>query len=990
MMRLTRLFTLLGMLSLALSAFGQERSGSIQGTIKDPSGAGVPGARVEAANGPERRSGASGAQGAFRVDRLRPGTYTVSVQKLGFAPFTRSDIEVTSGRATQLDVDLALAAVEETVVVSETQTALTLSPATGAGAIVIKGADLDALPDDPDELAEALQALAGPSAGPNGGQIDIDGFSGGRIPPKSAIREIRVNASPFSAQYDRPGHGRIEILTKPGSEDFRAQGSFNFSNQALNTRDPFATNEPRYQRTVFGGSVSGPLPGRKAAYTLDVDRRAIGDTAIVSGTDLDGRLEPTEFQQAVIAPQWRTRVQPRLDLQIGAMHTLTAHYEYESVERDNGGVGGFSLASRAYDTKESEHELWLGATSVFGKVVNEVRFRWSRETQDTSPLGTAPSLQVLDAFGSGGAAVGVSSDRQIRLELQEIVSRAGPAHSLRAGVRLRSIGRDETSRRDFNGTVTFAGVFGPVLDSSNQPVLGPDGKPLLEELSSLERYRRTLLMQGRGLSPALVRALGGGASQLQIAGGDPFASVSQWDLGAFVQDDWTLRPDLLLGLGLRYEVQDNIQSKLDLSPRLTLAWSPGAKDRTPGPKTVVRAGVGLFHDRIGEGLTLDARRYDGERQQSFLVTDPLVLDQLFFDGYQVTGIPSTDELSSYAVPQTVRIVDPEIETPRTTQWSFSIERALPGNLSLIANYIGTRIDRALRSRVLSAPGLSGDAAAESRVYQYESTGRFRQDQIIVGLNSRLSSKLGLSLRYTLGWAKSDTDGAGSFPSDSIDPGADWGRAGMDQRHRLMLSGRLDAPWGIRVSPFVIVSSGRPFNITTGSDDNGDGIFNDRPAYAQDPASPDAISTEWGAFDMRPATGESRIPRNLGQGPAFVVVNLRLSRTFSLRRATAPAPPDDPSRPPVMGGEHSGHGPGGGHGPGHGPGHGGMGDGPSGPGLTLSLSIQNLLDRTNPSPPVGNLSSPRFGQSLSSAGGFGYGGGGGAGNRRIDLQARLSF
>ena len=633
-------------------------------------------------------------------------------------------------------------------------------------------------------------------------------------------------------------------------------------------------------------------------------------------------------------------------------------------------------------------------------MVNELRMRWSRDTRNSSPLGADPSLEVVDAFGSGGAPIGASSNRETRFELHEILSGKGGAHSLRGGVRLRAVSRDDTSRRNFNGTVSFAGALGPELDASNRPVLGPDGLPVLVPLTSLERYRRTLLFEGQGLPQASVRALGGGSTQLQIAGGDPLASVSQWDVGAFVQNDWKARPDLLLGLGLRCETQSNVRRSLDLSPRLNIAWSPGSLEGGTAPKTVLRAAFGVFYERIGENLTLDARRYDGTSQQSFLVTDPAVLNQLSFSNGAVTGVPSTDELLAYALPQTERLVDPGIEAPRTAQWSLSLERALPGNLSLVASYVGTRIDRALRSRVLNPPGLDGDSPGQpNTVYQYESTGRFRQDQLIVGLNSRLSSKVSLSLRYSLGRARSDTEGAGSFPSDSGNPGVDWGRAGMDERHRFMLSGRVEGPWGIRLSPLVILSSGRPFNITTGRDNNRDSVFNDRPAYALDASSPDAISTPWGVFDTRTGVGLAPIPRNLGEGPTFAVVNLRLSKTLSLRRGpkVSQTPPDDASRPgPGAGGgpgSGAGHGPGGGHGPeGHGPGHGGMGDGSSGggPGLTVSLSVQNLLDRTNPALPVGSLSSPRFGQSLSSAGSFGYGGGGGAGNRRIDLQMRLSY
>ena len=638
----------------------------------------------------------------------------------------------------------------------------------------------------------------------------------------------------------------------------------------MNTRDPFATNEPEYQRTVFGVELSGPVPGRRAAFTFEADRRAIDDVSIVSGTTLDPSLDPTEFQRAVVTPQWRTTVSPRFDAQLGSAHTVNVQYEYESVERNNAGVAGFSLPSRGYDTTAVGHEVHLGATSVFGKAVNEIRFRWSRDTRSMSPLGTDPSLEVQDAFSSGGAPVGVSSNRETRLELQEVLSGASGTHSLRGGVRLRGVSRDDTSRRNFNGTVTFAGALGPVLDASNQPVLGPDGLPVLMPLTSLERYRRTLLLESSGLPTSTIRALGGGPTQLQIAGGEPLASVSQWDVGAFIQDDWKARPDLLLGLGLRGETQSNIDEQpRPLSPVDPRLVSGHAESAGPPRRRSCGPAFGVFYDRISESLTLDSRRYDGTSQQNFLVTDPAVLDQLSFPYGGVTGIPSTDELVAYALPQTVRLVASDIEAPRTTQWSVSLERALPGNLSLVANYIGTRIARALRSRVVNAPGLGGDRPGEpNTVYQYESTGRFQQDQFIVGLNSRLSAKVGLSLRYTLGWAKSDTEGAGSFPSDSGNPGVDWGRAGMDERHRLMLSGRVEVPWGIRLSPLVIVSSGRPFNITTGRDNNRDSVFNDRPAYALDPTSPDAISTPWGVFDTRTGLGLAPIPRNLGQGPAL--------------------------------------------------------------------------------------------------------------------------
>jgi hypothetical protein len=174
-------------------------------------------------------------------------------------------VNLAAGQATVLDVQLVLAPVEETVTVKSPNPPLSLEPQNDAGAIVIKGADLDALPDDPDEMAEALQALAGPAAGPNGGQILIDAFTGGRLPPKSAIREIRLNANPFSAEYDRRGFGRIEIFTKPGSDRLRGDTNFRFNDDALDSRNPFAPNRAPYQRREWGGTLSGPLVAKEAS-----------------------------------------------------------------------------------------------------------------------------------------------------------------------------------------------------------------------------------------------------------------------------------------------------------------------------------------------------------------------------------------------------------------------------------------------------------------------------------------------------------------------------------------------------------------------------------------------------------------------------------------------------------------------------------------------------------------------------------------------------
>ena len=152
-----------------------------------------------------------------------------------------------------------------------------MEPDNNATALVLRGEDLAALPDDPDDLADALQALAGPGAGPNGGSIYIDGFSGGQLPPKESIREIRINQNPFSAEYDRLGFGRIEILTRPGTDQVRGGFGFNDSDGVFNSRNPFATNKPDYSNRNFGGNIGGPI-SKRASFFLDFQRRDIRTT----------------------------------------------------------------------------------------------------------------------------------------------------------------------------------------------------------------------------------------------------------------------------------------------------------------------------------------------------------------------------------------------------------------------------------------------------------------------------------------------------------------------------------------------------------------------------------------------------------------------------------------------------------------------------------------------------------------------------------------
>jgi hypothetical protein len=997
-------------------AVAQQRAGSLRGQVLDELGGAIVGANVTVIDGKGvEKSVVTNEAGAYTINGLAPGKYTVRAINAGFAPTETPDVEITTGKPVQFDITLKVAIEEQQVTVAADARELSTEPENNAGAVVLKGDDIEALPDDPDDLAAALQALAGPSAGPNGGQIFVDGFTGGRLPPRASIREIRINSNPFSAEYDRLGFGRIEILTRPGTDRFRGQASFNFNDDALNSRNPFSKNpkRPPLQTRQYGGNFGGPLSKKKASFFVDFDKRDIDDEALIVGQVLDTNNNIVGFAATAPIPSRRTSFSPRIDYQINQNHTLVGRYSYTKITRVTG-VGGFSLPSRAYDTESSENQIQLTETAIINKtIVNETRFQFEHQNWAQNANNSIPTLEVQDAFIGGGSQVGQSHSTTNNWELTNNTSFALRNHALKAGARVRSVAITQFSPQNFGGTFTFfGGGFAPVLDANDVPT------GAIDEITSIERFRRTQVFLDQGLTGAQIRLLGGGASQFRLSSGNPESEVSQWDFGGYVQDDWKLRPNFTLSLGLRYENQKNIDSNFNFAPRVGFAWSPGGQQS----KTVLRGGYGIFYDRVSENLTMTAFRLNGVNQQQFTVQNP--------DFFPL--IPTPEQLLAFSVPGTVYKLSDSLQAPYTMQAVFSVERQLPRNLTVAASYINVRTLHVLRTRPLNAP-LPGtfiqgvpdsgvrplncadfippdiNPATRCNIFEYDSSGRYNQNQFIVNFNSRFHRNATMNAYYVLAKANSDTDGVGSLPSDPYNLSLDYGRASGDIRHRFVMAGNFRAPWGITLNPFVIVQSGRPFNITLGRDLNGDTFNQERPSLAPSGANcddPNIKCTPYGNFKLNFAPADVMIPRNFGQGPGSTTVNLRVGKTWSFGSEGGGANTNQRNRPnqndgqrtTMMGGGMAGGGrPAGGGGPGRGGFGGPRGGGFGGPGgsgrynLTFSLNFQNILNHANFANPVGNLGSGLFGQSTATAGGFGgFGAGPTAYNRRIDAQLRFSF
>jgi carboxypeptidase family protein/TonB-dependent receptor-like protein len=992
------------LIACVATAFSQQTSGAIKGAVTDQLGALVINAEVTARDrsGKERTT-TSNTDGNYELKALPAGNYDVRVVAAGFNVFEQKNIEVKPSKTTALDFQLAIGALEQTVTV-DNKKGISTDSDRNADSVVLSGRDLEALPNDPDALLATLQAMSGPVQGENGGgaAVKVDGFSNGQMPPKEAIREVRINNNPYSAENEYMGWNGIEIFTQPGSEKWHGNLGFNFADESLNSRNPYAFRRAPFQQRVFNGALSGPIVKKRASFNLYAGRNASETNSVVNATTLDlVTLRPFLFNQTFVPPQRSEYVSARLDLKLNKKHTLVGSYDFNEGAQGLQGIGGFSLPSRAFSSRRQNHNVQLVETALINeKAVNEMRFQFSHSIFRQTANTTLPALNVIDSVFDGGAQIGTASNRQDRADLQNFTSWQAGKHFIKVGERLRYVRIRSISPGNFGGTYTFAGGLGPVLDANDKVVPGGD----IIQISSLEQYRRTLSFQRQKLPAAEIRSLGGGATQFSIAGGNPEARVTQADISVYVQDEWKLRPNLTISPGLRYENQDNIRSKFNVAPRISFAWSPNfgggkkteqppakaaapaatpaaagaaaAKPKPPAqPKIVIRGGFGIFYNRISEDLSLQARRFNGFNQQQFVVTDPSVLD-LF------PAIPAVTLLTAFAQPQTRRELAAALTPSQAFRSSFSVERLLPHKVKLTFTYFHTHTLHTTRTVNINAPlegtGVRPLGQSEGNILQSQSTGRSRVDQLNISIQGTIK-KINFWSGYNLTSAKNTDGGTSGSPFDPYDFSHEFARNPNVAKHFFYGGGYYQTKSGFSINMFMIATSGTPFNITTGRDTNGDTFFSERPAFATDLTKPGVIVTPYGALDPNPVPGQTIIPRNLGNGPHFASVNIGMEKAFMFGRAIPPRaaaasaggnvvsaageqkpPPKQPIQRPYS--------------------------------LRLSVYISNILNHTNKGNPVGNMASPFFLQSTGTNTSFifGPGGGGNGGNRLMTVRLRLGF
>src|SRR5262245_11765356 len=790
-MRLFRSASFLITLLLATSQAQAQANLVITGIVQDQTGAAFLGAQVDLLrDGRHDRTTTTDVSGAFRFERLQPGNYEVRTQKEGFKTGI-SKVTVGNRSPGRLRIVLSIENLNQQITVNDDTPHVSTDESDNRDAAAVDRQALNNLPIfDQDVVATMSRFLDSSALGTNGVTLIVDGIQTSSALSASAIQSVTINNNPYSAEYNRPGRARIEITTKPGSSEYHGTMNFLFRDSRLNARDPFATARPQEQRRIFEGSLLGPIGDGKTTSFMFTGQRQEEDNQAIVFAQVPSGV----VQENVAAPQRNTDFSIELNRQHSDKTTYSLRFHYRNLKIRNQGVGGVTLPEAAADFHDREDQLFYNQRTAFSNtIVNQFRVLIARQHTPTISVQSAPKIIVLDAFTGGGA----QADRlqtENHLIFDDIVSFIHGKHTFKSGFNIPDL-----SRRGLDDNTNSVGTF---------------------SFSSLQDY-----LEGRPFS--FVQQRGDG-------------HVVFWEkvFGGFFQDEYQIRQNLLVTAGLRYDWQNYFHDSNNIGPRISVAYAPGSR------KTVIRAGVGIFYDRTGPGPIFDLLRFDGVRLQRFVLTNP---------GYPnpfVNGDTATQ-------PTSVVRLDPNVRIPYTFQHSISVEQQLQRGTTLTVSYFRTS-GILFRSRDINAPlpplYLVRPDPALNVLRQIETSARQVTNSLEISFRGNATKYFSGMAQYTLGRSYNDSNGIGSFPANNYDLSGEWARADSDQRHRFNLLGTMKVARYFNLGIALQAESGRPYSLTTGRDDNRDGLALDRPAGT---------------------------PRNSLEGPGYVGLDVRWSRDFVL-------------------------------------------------------------------------------------------------------------
>lgn len=738
-------------------AFAQNRKSaeaSLRVTVVDPNGAAIPNAQVVI--GKQSQEVKTNTRGEAVLSKLAIGKFQIVVSAEGFAPQIFKDFNLRAGE-NRLEAELQVADVKETLTVAQDKREAATDPRGDAFATVLSAEQIAALPDDPDEFEQAIRNMAGPGA-----SFRVNGFRGGKLPPKNQIREIRFRTNAYAAENHESSFISVDIFTKPGLDNWHGSFNFGFRDESLNARNAFAPFRAPEQNRRFGFEIGGPIWKKHTSAFLSAD----GVNSYEAKTIVSALPTGKYFDQ--IRQPWRTlNLSARVEHLLTDAHTARFEYQRNAVRRDNNGVGNFDLPERGYTTDSAEHLFRFAESGSIGKkLFNEIRFQARWQDVAINSLSDATTIQVLNAFSQGGAQID-SSRRTRELELVDNLDFAVKKHGMRFGAQIEAFDFSSEELRNLNGTFVFS------------------------SLDAFRANRPTTYTQRSGAGTV---------------------NFDQYQFGWFAQDDWRVAKSLTLSFGLRHEVQTNLSDKNNFMPRIGFAWSPFKNG-----KTTIRGGGGIFYDWFGADTLEQALRVNGQQQRDLVIQNPGFPDP-FSSGTGVTLPPSRIQ------------VEPNLRMPYVAQASVGVERELAPGVRLMSQYFYRRGIHGLRGRNVNAP-VNGDRPdpLAGNITQIESSANSFNHTWMVNVNWMKMGKFMIGANYVLSKTTDETDGALSLPANNFDLRAERGPSSQDTRHRFFLMSNYNLPMNLRLGTIFQASSATPYNITTGFDNNGDSIINDRPA-----------------------------------------------------------------------------------------------------------------------------------------------------------------